>query len=219
MDNQATDAVMTPDGPQGGAGEALLALLETRRSVGMTMLTEPGPSAAELQRLLTIAARVPDHGVLEPWRFIVVEGQARFDAGARFAELYAAENEVMDAEKRAKFAGIMSRVFTYAPVIVIVVSRSDAAARIPSWEQDLSAGAACMNLLTAAHAIGFGATWLTGWAAYSPGAHALLGLVPGERVAGIVHIGTAKEPPAERKRPDLAAIATWWQAPDAAPAA
>ncbi|WP_204307225.1 nitroreductase family protein, partial [Enterobacter hormaechei] len=89
-------------------------------------------------------------------------------------------------------------------VIVIVVSRSDAAARIPSWEQDLSAGAACMNLLTSAHALGFGATWLTGWAAYSPGAHALLGLAAGERIAGVVHIGTAKEAPAERKRPDIA---------------
>ncbi|MGL4284846.1 MAG: nitroreductase family protein [Phreatobacter sp.] len=219
MDSQATNAIVTPDDAERAAGEGLLTLLETRRSVGMTTLTEPGPNAAELRRLLTIAARVPDHGVLEPWRFIVVEGQARFDAGARFAELYAAENEAMDAEKRAKFAGIMSRVFTYAPVIVIVVSRSDPAARIPSWEQDLSAGAVCMNLLTSAHALGFGATWLTGWAAYSPGAHALLGLVAGERVAGVVHIGTAKEAPAERKRPDIAAITTWWQAPDAEPKA
>ncbi|QCI68273.1 nitroreductase family protein [Phreatobacter stygius] len=219
MNIQVTDPAATAQRTGEPAGEGLLALLETRRSVGMTVLAGPGPSEAELRRLLAIAARVPDHGGLEPWRFIVIEGQARFDAGPHLAALYAAENGDMDPEKRAKFAGIMSRVFTYAPVIVIVVSRSDAAARIPAWEQDLSAGAVCMNLLTAAAALGFGATWLTGWAAYSPGAHRLFGLEAHEKVAGVVHIGTAKETPAERKRPDIAAITTRWQAPEAGPKA
>ena len=209
-----------PDAPAASrrrpAAEPLLALLEARRSVGMTTLTAPCPDAAELKRALAIAARSPDHGMLEPWRFVVLEGEARFAAGAGLARLYEAENQAMDPEKRAKFAGIMSRVFTYAPTVVIVVSRTDAEARIPAWEQDLSAGAVCMNLLHAVHALGFDGTWLTGWAAYSPGAQALLGLAAGEKVAGIVHIGTAKEPPGERKRPDLAVKATWWQAPGGA---
>lgn len=215
MDSQTT----MPDAPAAqrrlALAEPLLALLEGRRSVGMTTLTAPGPSAAELRRALAIAARTPDHGMLEPWRFIVLEGEARFAAGAGLARLYEAENQAMEPEKRAKFAGIMSRVFTYAPSVVVVVSRTDGEARIPAWEQDLSAGAVCMNLLHAVHGLGFDGTWLTGWAAYSPGAQAMLGLAADEKIAGIVHIGTAKEPPSERKRPDIAAKATWWQAPDA----
>lgn len=194
-------------------GEAVLRLLETRRSVGMTMLAEPGPSQAELDRMLTIAARVPDHGMLEPWRFIVLAGEARHGAAARVAGLYAAENMAMESEKREKFTGIISRSLTYAPVIVLVISRSDPEGRVPAWEQELSAGAVCMNLLTAAHALGFGATWLTGWTAYSPGVHALFGLSSVEKIAGLIHIGTAKEAPVERRRPDLATIVTRWTGP------
>ena len=195
-------------------GEVLLRLLETRRSVGMTMLSEPGPDASTLTRILTIAARVPDHGVLEPWRFIVLAGEARKRASERVSQLYAAENAAMDAEKREKFTGIIGRSLTYAPLIVLVVSKSDPEARVPVWEQDLSAGAVCMNLLTAAHALGFGANWLTGWAAYSPGVHALFGLSSAEKLAGLVHIGTAKEAPAERRRPDIDAITTVWTGTD-----
>lgn len=190
--------------------EALLSFLETRRSVGMTTLGEPGPSESELRRILGIAARVPDHGGLEPWRFIVLAGEARQRASAGVSALYAAENAAMDPERREKFTAIMGRALTYAPVIVLVVSRADAAARVPAWEQELSAGAACMNLLVAAQASGYGATWLTGWAAYSPGVAALFGLSEAERVAGIIHIGTAKEIPPDRKRPDIAAITTYW---------
>jgi nitroreductase len=197
------------------AGEALLRLLETRRSVAMTLLTEPGPNAAQLNRLLAIAARVPDHGALAPWRFVVLEGAARAEASAGLGAIYAAENPAMDPEKRVKFAGIMSRVFTHAPVVVIVVSRTDPDAKVPVWEQELSAGAVCMNLLTGAQALGFGANWLTGWAAYNASAQRLLGLAEGERIAGVVHLGTPKERPTERARPDLAAIATWWRAPPA----
>jgi nitroreductase len=101
-------------------------------------------------------------------------------------------------------------LLTHAPLIVVVVSRTDPAMRIPAWEQDLSAGAVCMNLLHAAHALGFAGTWLTGWAAYSAGAHRLLGITASEKVAGIVYIGTAKEVPADRKRPDIDAIVTRW---------
>jgi nitroreductase len=143
--------------------------------------------------MLTIAARVPDHGALQPWRFIVIDGEARKHASERLAPIFAAENEAMEPAHREKFTGVVSRVLTHAPLIVIVVSRSDPAARIPAWEQDLSAGAACMNLLHAAHALGFAGTRLTGWEAYSAGGHRLLGITASEKVAGIVYIGTAKE--------------------------
>jgi nitroreductase len=191
--------------------EALLALLETRRSVAITGLGEPGPSAAELRRILAIAARVPDHGLLEPWRFIVIAGEQRHIASKHLSQLYFAENAAMEAAQREKFTGIMSRVLTHAPVIVIVVSRTDPSARIPAWEQDLSAGAVCMNVLTAVHALGFSANWLTGWPAYSAGARNLFGLAETETMAGIIHIGTAKEQPVDRKRPDIDAISTFWQ--------
>lgn len=190
--------------------EALLAFLERRRSAGMTALGEPGPSLGELRRILTIAARVPDHGAIEPWRFIVLAGDARQRASEGIAKLYAAENTAMDPARREKFTAIMGRALTYAPVIVLVVSRADAEARVPVWEQELSAGAACMNLLVAAQALGYGATWLTGWAAYSPGAAALFGLSETEKIAGIVHIGTARDMPPERKRPDIDALTTFW---------
>lgn len=191
-------------------GEALLSFLETRRSVGMTSLSEPGPSAAELRRILTIAARVPDHGGIEPWRFIVLTGDARQRASEGVSKLYAAENTAMDPERREKFTAIMGRALTYAPVIVLLVSRTDASARVPVWEQELSAGAACMNLLVAAQAFGYGATWLTGWAAYSPGVAAMFGLSGDEKIAGLIHIGTAKETPPDRKRPDIDALTTYW---------
>lgn len=205
---QSQAAAITVPKPQDG--EALLRLLEERRSVGMTALAEPGPDASELRRMLTIAARVPDHGGLEPWRFVVIAGEARKRASKAAAKLYADENIAMDAEKREKFSVIVGRSLTYAPVIVLVVSRSDAAARIPVWEQELSAGAVCMSLLHAAQALGYGATWLTGWAAYSPGMHALFGLSGAEKIAGIVHIGTTRDVPGDRKRPDIDAITTYW---------
>jgi len=122
----------------------------------------------------------------------------------------------MAPAQREKLTGIISRVLTHAPLIVIVVSRTDPSARIPAWEQDLSAGAACMNLLNAAHALGFAASWLTGWAAYSPGARSLLGVAANEKVAGIIHIGTAKDTPTDRKRPHVDAIVTHWGSDTAA---
>jgi nitroreductase len=197
-------------GDAASSADELLTLLETRRSVAMTLLTDPGPSKDQLRRMLTIAARVPDHGALQPWRFIVIDGEARKHASERLAPIFAAENEAMEPAQREKFTGVISRVFTHAPLIVIVVSRTDQAARIPAWEQDLSAGAVCMNLLHAAHALGFAGTWLTGWAAYSAGGHRLLGISACEKVAGIVYVGTAKEIPADRKRPDIDAIVTRW---------
>lgn len=199
------------------AREHALRALETRRSVGTGFLSEPGPSETQLERLLTIAARVPDHGRLTPWRFIVFSGDARKKAGERLSAIYRQENHFMDPERLEKFAGIMTRVFTYAPLVVLVVSRPDPLAKVPVREQEASCGAACMNLLHAAHAMGFGATWLTGWAADSQGAGALYGLTDYERVAGIIHIGTIAEKPDDRPRPDLAQIVTHWTDPGSTP--
>ena len=193
------------------AAEALLRLLEGRRSAAPGQLGEPGPDPAQLRRLLAIASRAPDHGGLEPWRFILIEGDARARASARLADCHALENAAMAPEKRAKFTAVMGRIFLAAPTVVAVVSHGDPAATIPIFEQELSAGAVCMNLLTAAHAMGFDAGWVTGFAASNPLAMAALGAEAGEKIAGLIHIGTARERPAERKRPDLDAIATRWR--------
>jgi nitroreductase len=193
------------------AGEAALALMERRRSVGATSLTAPGPSAEELRRLLGLALRVPDHAGLEPWRLILMEGEARAQAGARLGAIYLEEGPQPDPAQRAKWAGIISRVFIHAPLVIIVVSRPDRATKIPVFEQELSAGAVCMNLLHGAHAMGYGASWVTGWATMNERALRALGAGEGERIAGIVHVGTAREMPGERKRPDVEALVTRWQ--------
>ena len=193
--------------------EDWLAMMERRRSVSAMGLTAPGPSSQEMDRLLSIAARVPDHAILEPWRFIVMEGEARVEAGVLLGEAYRAKNPEMEPAKREKFAGIMSRLFSYAPVAVIVVSKPKPGTMIPLFEQELSAGAACMNLLHAVHAAGFGAIWVTGWAATEPAASRILGIGEGEKIAGIIHIGTPREVPPDRPRPDLAARVTRWSAP------
>jgi nitroreductase len=196
-------------------GEAWLALLERRRSVDPDFLVAPGPTPAQTARLLGIAARVPDHGMLEPWRFIVIEGAAREAVSARIAAAYAqalatdmADFARENPEKAERQLAKMPKLFARAPLVVCVVSRADPAARKPEIEQVLSAGAVCMNLISAATAMGFGAIWLTGWPAYDPRAHAILGLAAGEKVAGFIHIGTIGRASPERRRPDLAALTT-----------
>ena len=189
-----------------------LSILETRRSVPPALLEEPAPRGEELARILAIAARVPDHGMLKPWRFIVIDGAARAEASRRLSEYYAQENTQMEPAKREKFTGIMARMLTAAPLVIVLVSRADAAAKIPLIEQQLSAGAAGMNLLNAIHAAGYGASWLTGWAAYSDNARRVLGLAETERVAGFIHIGAPKEIPADRPRAEISEIVSWWGA-------
>ena len=175
-------------------------LLATRRSASALTLTEPGPTPAELDRLLALAARTPDHGKLFPWRFIVIEGAAK---DALVAELEVIAAARADAPKA--IAGLAK--MKNPPVAVAVVSRVTEG-KIPEWEQVLSAGAVCMNLLLAAAATGFGANWITGWYAYDAEALALLGLQDGERIAGFVHLGAPSETPLERARPDVAALTT-----------
>jgi nitroreductase len=178
-------------------------LLLSRRSGSAKAMKEPGPSAAELQTILTAAARVPDHGKLFPWRFILFEGEAR----ARMGELLA--RALLETEPDAaspERLGIERARFLRAPVVVGVVSRVREGIPIPVWEQQLSAAAVCQTLLIAATSIGYVANWLTEWPAYNPRVTAGLGLGENERMAGFVYIGTSAVPLDERVRPDLQKI-------------
>ena len=181
-----------------------LALLKTRRSVKPMELTGPAPSAAELDTLLTIASRVPDHGKLKPWRFIVFEGKARETAGDIIAEVFRATHPQATSDQIEFERKRLAR----APLVVAVISRAGPHAKIPEWEQQLSAGAAAMNLVTAAHAMGLAASWITEWYAYDRAVLAKLGVNDDERIAGFVHIGRPAKPPEERDRPPLAEIVT-----------
>jgi nitroreductase len=181
-----------------------LTLLETRRSVSARNMTEPGPSAAELDRMLAIAARVPDHGKLAPWRFVVFEGAARAEAGEGLAAIMTRRGEAGEKVEQTRTALLR------APVVVAVVSTAAEHPKIPVWEQQMSAAAAAMNLLNAAHASGYVANWLTDWFAFDAEAKRFLGVAESEQVVGFVYVGSAKEPPAERPRPELARIVTRW---------
>jgi nitroreductase len=177
-------------------------LLKSRRSVKPMELKAPGPSAVQLETLLTIASRVPDHGKLTPWRFVVFEGHARLSAGDKIAEIFKRNNSAATAEQIEFERNRLAR----APLVVAVVSRAGPHAKIPEWEQLLSSGAAAMNLVIAANALGFGASWLTEWYAYDRAVLDALGFSQNERIAGFVHIGTRDTLPADRDRPPLHAI-------------
>jgi len=181
-----------------------LELLKTRRSLKPVELIGPGPDAAELDTLLTVASRVPDHGKLTPWRFIVFEGDARRKAGEAIAAAFRADHPEAKDEHVAFERDRLAR----APLVIAVVSRAGPHVKIPEWEQVLSAGAAAMNLVTAAHALGFGATWITEWYAYDRRVLDALGLGPNEKIAGFVHVGRPRQPPEDRPRPPLAEIVT-----------
>ena len=180
-----------------------LELLLSRRSGSAKAMTGPGPSPDELATILKAAARVPDHGKLFPWRFIVFEGEARARMGNLLVEALC-ETEKL-SEERAAMEGAR---FLRAPVVVAVVSRTREAIPIPEWEQVLSAGAVCQTMLIAAHALGYVANWLTEWCAYHPAVKEKLGLKPGERIAGFIYIGNSAEALEERVRPDMAKIVT-----------
>jgi len=180
-----------------------LAFLARRRSAPALTLVAPGPSDEQISTLLTIAARVPDHGKLAPWRFVVIKGEAK----AAFAN--GLERIAVGRPDKAKLVAKLAKLRT-PPLCLTVVSRP-VASEIPPWEQHLSAGAACTLLVIAAQAMGYGANWITDWYAYDVDALALLGLAEGEKVAGFVHIGTPGETPLERVRPDVAAITSLWE--------
>lgn len=181
-----------------------LELLRTRRSVKPMELGGPGPSASEIETLLQIASRVPDHGKLAPWRFIVFEGDARITAGEAIASAFRADKPDA-APDQVEFE---RKRLARAPLVIAVVSRAGPHVKIPEWEQQLSAGASAMNLVIAAHAMGYAASWITEWYAYDRRVLDALGLAANERIAGFVHIGRPAKPPEDRDRPKLAAIVT-----------
>ncbi len=186
-----------------------LSLLTTRRSVKAASLAAPGPSAEQLDQILTCAARVPDHKKLAPWRFMLFEGEARATFGDVLARTLAAEaTEPPSAVRLETERGRFLR----APLVVGVISRVVPTTGAPEWEQILSAGAAAQNLCVAANALGFGTCWITEWCAYSPGVRQALGLADHERVAGFIYMGTPKERQADRDRPALASIVSRWPA-------
>ena len=179
-----------------------LDLLLSRRSGSAKAMKEPGPSKKQLADILKAGARAPDHGKLFPWRFLVIEGKSRGRAGDILAAVVKAEGErdKQVEEERGRFLR--------APVVVAVISAAREQHKIPVWEQELSAGAVCQNLLIAATASGFVAQWVTEWYAYHPVVKERLGLKAGERIAGFIYIGTAKEELEERPRPDMEKIVT-----------
>ena len=193
--------------PKGPMAHPTLYHLLTRRSVSANSLGEPGPSEAEIAQILTAASRVPDHKKLVPWRFVLFQGEARRAFGMILAEICRREEKDVSKFRLETEAARFLR----APLVIAVISRTVKNPGAPEWEQILSAGAACQNLLVAATALGYGAQWITEWYGYSAGVRAALKLAENERIAGFIYIGTAKEKPDERERPALSDIVTVWR--------
>jgi nitroreductase len=187
---------------------SLLAFLKSRKSASAKAMAGPGPSAAQLDDMLALAARVPDHGKLTPWRFISFAGQARADVGEAFAHRW----QQLNPNHGPDTVNFQRGLFERAPVVVVVVSKAAAHIKIPVWEQQMSAAAVCFNLVLAAQAHGFDATWQTDWVAYDDGAKAAMGLHASEAVAGLIYIGTASAPLEDRPRPTVADLHTRWGA-------
>jgi nitroreductase len=182
----------------------MLDLLKTRRSVAPHKLGGPEPTSEEIETLLTVASRVPDHGRLYPWRFIVIGGDGRRRIGEVIGQAFQSDNPHAGAETLAFERNRLAR----APLVIAVVSRAAPHVKIPDWEQVMSAGAACMSLVLAANAMGYATSWITEWYAFDRRVLEALGLAPAERIAGFVHIGRPMEVPVERPRPSLADIVT-----------
>ena len=177
--------------------DEVLARLAVRRSASAQLLAAPGPSEAEIEQILHLGARTPDHGKLFPWRFVVLGPQSRADLSEALAALAETQGRIdKDLAVLAKLAN--------PPLTIMVVSTPIQGHKVPVWEQQLSAGAVCMNLEHAADALGYSASWITDWYAYDPAAVALFGVKDGETIAGFIHIGTLTEPPLERPRPNMA---------------
>ena len=184
-----------------------LQFLDSRRSVPSKQLAEPGPDDATLLRMLQAAVRVPDHGKLVPFRLLRIQGQARHALGEMLVAL------TLQRDPQAPAAAIDKERarFSHAPVIITVIARLTPDHKVPEQEQLLSAGCVCFALLQSAQALGFGAQWLTGWAAYDEAIGQTLGLGENEKIAGFIHIGTPRLDVPERDRPDVAALLSDWQ--------
>jgi nitroreductase len=184
-----------------------LCLLALRRSTPVLMLSEPGPSEADIDLLLQLAMRVPDHRKLEPWRVLIIKGEARNRLGDYFAAARHLREPDMSPDKLDEERKLPLR----APVICAVISAPvHDPKKTPVWEQQLSAGALCQTLMIAANAMGWAACWITEEAAYDSHVHAALGVKGGEQVAGFIYLGTAREQPVERQRPVVATKVTRW---------
>ncbi|MGQ2902364.1 MAG: nitroreductase family protein [Neoaquamicrobium sediminum] len=180
-----------------------------RKSAPIPELNEPAPSDEEIRTMLTIASRVPDHGRLAPWRFILYRGAAR----DRIGEMLAAraeerEGPLTDGRRQQELAR-----FSRAPLVIGVVSVPRENPKIPQWEMFLSGGAAAMNLVIAANALGYGTNWITNWYSDDEEGRRILGLAPQERVVGFVHIGTFSGEAPERPRPDVDTLYSEWSGP------
>ena len=187
---------------------SLLAFLKSRKSASAKTMGGPGPSPVQLAEILSIATRVPDHGKLMPWRFVIFEGEARAKVGEVFAKRWAELNPSHGADTLLFQAGLFMR----APLVVAVVSTAALHEKIPVWEQQMSAAAVCFNLELATQALGFDVQWQSDWVAYDEGVKAVMGLKAGEQVAGLIYIGKSAVPLEDRPRPDVAALTTHWSA-------
>lgn len=184
-------------------------LMLTRRSVPPVLLREPGPEGEDLERMITAAIRVPDHGKLTPWRIRLIKGGARARFGRLLEEVHGAANPEATLEQLAFERDRPMR----APLIACVISSAREHVKIPRWEQTLSAAAVCMNMLHAAQALGFAGCWLTEWYAYDARVRTALGVAEDENIAGFIYIGTAESVPEDRRRPVVAEIVDEWTGP------
>ncbi len=185
---------------------SVLAFLNSRRSASVKAMGEPGPTPEQLRQILTMAVRVPDHGKLTPWRFILFEGKARVKFGEALARRWKDMNPGHGEEMLAFHRGLFLR----APVVIAVVSGAAPHPKIPQWEQMLSAAAVCMNMLLAAAALGIGCQWQTDWPAYDAEMAKVMGLAAHEKIAGFIYLGTPTAPHEERPRPDPMQLLTRW---------
>mgnify|MGYP003627093378 FL=1 len=182
--------------------------LMSRRSVLARMMDEPGPDPETLDKILGAGLRVPDHGKLFPWRYIVIADDARAVLGEKLEDVFRRKNEGCRDQQLV----IERTRLLRAPIVVAVVSKADPLhPKVPEWEQVLSSGAVCMNILNAAHALGYAAQWLTEWYAYDADFLKIVGLAPDEKLAGYIYIGSSKDKPDERLRATVADVRSDWQ--------
>ncbi|MFO1121210.1 MAG: nitroreductase [Hyphomicrobiales bacterium] len=184
----------------------VLALLHSRKSASAKAMGEPGPSAAQLAEILECAVRVPDHGKLNPWRFVIFEGDARKRFGATLRKRW----QALNPDHGEATLGFVENMLMRAPVVVAVVSTAAEHPKIPVWEQVLSAGAVCQTMLLAATALGIGCQWNTDWIAYDADIARVMGLASNEKIAGLIYLGTPTAPLEDRPRPEPSSLTTRW---------
>lgn len=188
----------------------LLEFLNTRRSTHTPHITAPGPTPEELKNILTIGLRAPDHGKMEPWRLVVIEGKAKKNLAEKLATSFELEKHTLTAKQQEKLHQIITKTIVDVPVIIYVINSIEKQSHIPENEQRLSAGAVCMNILWAVNAYGYAANWISGWLAYGEQSKKTIGIKENEEVAGVIFIGSTNEPYEDRKRPDLKEKVLFW---------